>query len=113
MRTGHPVELPGSLETIMDGLSAGTVSSIAWPVLQHGVDACVAIPDGECAAVIHRLAQPTSSDPAVEAGESGVCGVASLAAILRQDILRPLRDYLELGPQTRVLAINTEGRIRS
>ncbi len=110
---GNPVVLPGSLETIMDGLSAGTVSSIAWPILQYGLDACVAIPDTECSAVIRRLADPCGNDPAIEAGESGVCGLASLIAILRGEHFRPLREHLELGSKSRVLVINTEGRIRA
>lgn len=109
VRAGKPVVVSGSLQTIMAGLSCGTVSSVAWPVLQSGLDACIAITDDECAEAVRTLAQPESGDPSILAGESGACGLAALNAILRQEEFRPVRDGLRLGPQTRVLLINTEG----
>ena len=49
VRAGKPVVVGGALQTIMAGLSCGTVSSVVWPVLQSGLDACAAITDVECA----------------------------------------------------------------
>ena len=109
MRAGTPVVIRGSLQTIMAGLSCGTVSSIAWPALHSGLDACIAVTDDECAEAVCSLAQPEAGDPSILAGESGACGLAALNAILRRDEFRPVRDGLRLGPETRVLLINTEG----
>jgi diaminopropionate ammonia-lyase len=109
VRAGKPVVVGGALQTIMAGLSCGTVSSVVWPVLQSGLDACAAITDVECAEAVRSLAQPESGDPSILAGESGACGLAALNAFLRNDEFRPVRDGLRLGPQTRVLLINTEG----
>ena len=103
------MELHGSLETIMAGLSCGTVSTLAWPILRSGLDACVTISDAECARAVRKLARPSGGDSAITAGESGACGVAALAAILHRDDLRPVRDALRLDSKSRILAINTEG----
>jgi diaminopropionate ammonia-lyase len=109
MRAGTPAVVRGSLRTVMAGLSCGTVSSIAWPVLAHGLDACVAITDAECAEAVCSLSQPVSGDPSITAGESGACGLATLQAILRRDDLRSLREVSGLNSRSRVLLINTEG----
>ena len=42
---GRPVLVPGPHDSIMAGLNCGTVSIVAWPVLQAGVDVFVAISD--------------------------------------------------------------------
>ena len=43
---GEPVSVTTG-ETIMAGLNCGTPSSIAWPCLQDGLDAAVAIRDAD------------------------------------------------------------------
>ncbi len=109
LRAGCPVELKGSLDTIMAGLSCGVVSSLAWPILKDALDACVAIRDAECAAAMRKLAHPSAGDPPLAAGESGACGIAALAAILREDEFRAVREDLRLNSNSRVFVINTEG----
>ena len=109
MRARSPVVVRGSLQTIMAGLSCGTVSSIAWPVLARGLDACVAVTDAECAEAVCSLSRPASGDPPIIAGESGACGLATLEAILRRDDLRQLLEVSRLNSRSRVLLINTEG----
>lgn len=109
MRAGTPVVLGGSLETIMAGLSCGTVSAIAWPALIDGLDACVTVTDEECANAVRKLAHPKLGDPMIISGESGACGVAALAAIMNRIDLRILRDSLHLNEESRVMVINTEG----
>lgn len=109
MRAGQPVTVPGSLETAMAGLSCGTVSLAAWPVLQSGLDACLAITDEESFEAMQTLAHPEPPDPLVTSGESGACGLASVTSTMRRNDLRPLRSLLHLGPDSRVLVINTEG----
>ena len=107
-RAGAPVSLPGPFDTIMAGLRAGEVSSIAWPTI-GAADAFVAIDDDICIEAVRALARPTSDDPIVVAGPSGACGLGALLAILRDPSLRPLREAAGLNAQSRVLVINTEG----
>jgi diaminopropionate ammonia-lyase len=109
LRAGRLVELKGSLDTIMAGLSCGLVSSLAWPILKDALDACVAIRDAECAAAMRKLAHLSAGDPPLAAGESGACGIAALAAILREDEFRAVREDLHLNSNSRVFVINTEG----
>jgi diaminopropionate ammonia-lyase len=109
MCLGAPVVLDGALRTIMAGLSCGTVSSVAWPALIAGLDACVTVTDEECANAVRNLAHPQPDDPFIISGESGACGVAALIAIMNRDGFRPVRDALGLNSESRVMVINTEG----
>jgi diaminopropionate ammonia-lyase len=109
VQAGEPRTVKGSLQTIMAGLSCGTVSSLAWPVLQSGLDVCIAVPDRDCVDAVRRLAQPSGNDHAICSGESGACGFAALSLIASSQLFQPVREYLHLGQQTRVLLINTEG----
>jgi diaminopropionate ammonia-lyase len=106
---GKKITLEGPFDTIMAGLRCGEVSNAAWPVMAKAVDAFVAIDDEQCAAAMRMLARPQSGDQIVEAGASGACGLASLAAILREESLRPVREAIGLNAQSRVFVINTEG----
>jgi len=108
-RAGKLVELEGSLPTIMAGLRCGQVSALAWPVLAGAVDAFVAIDDEYVTTAMKMWAEPQAVDPAVEAGESGACGLGTLLAILNDEDLRPVREMARLGPSSRVLVFNTEG----
>jgi len=62
-------------DTIMTGLNCGTVSSIAWPILQAGVDASLTVNDFE----VHDACQALES----EGIDAGPCGAAPLAALYR------------------------------
>jgi diaminopropionate ammonia-lyase len=106
---GHSVTIPGALNTIMAGLSAGKLSSIAYPVITGAVDAFVAIEDEWPIRAMRRLASPRGGDPAVVAGESGACGLATLLAILEDERLAPVRRASGLSSVSRVMIINTEG----
>src|SRR5581483_1235093 len=89
-RAGQPVQLKGDLPTIMAGLRCGQVSMIAWPVLSGAVDALVAIDDRLVESAMGLLATPNDGDPAIVAGESGACGLASLLAILEDKEFAPV-----------------------
>jgi diaminopropionate ammonia-lyase len=91
---GRPVTVVTGM-TVMAGLNCGTVSSLAWPHISHGLDACVAVADaGDVAAV---------RDLAGHGVDAGPCGAASLAA------LAPARAALHLGPSATVVLLVTEG----
>lgn len=61
--------------TIMAGLECGTLSSIAWPLLQPGVDISTTISDWECHQAIEYLAKHGIG--------AGPCGGAALAGLRR------------------------------
>ena len=109
IRNGKRVLFPGSLHTVMEGLSCGTVSSVAWPMLETGLDACVAISDDEASAAVQELSNARAGDVPIAAGHSGAAGVAALTAIMRRDDLQTVRHELRFDRQSRVLVINTEG----
>ena len=95
---GHPVTVATSV-TSMAGLNCGTVSSLAWPYIRPGLDACVAVSDPEAADAAEELA-----GGGVHAGP---CGAAALAALRT---LRPQDDAdLGLGPASTVVLLITEG----
>ncbi len=98
---GHPVEVPGPHESSMAGLNCGIPSPLAWPVLAAGVDAFVTVDDIWAEQAMRDLASA-----GVVAGETGAAGLGGLLAVLSDSALR---DALAIGPDTRVLIINTEG----
>jgi diaminopropionate ammonia-lyase len=102
-RAGHPVTLAEPPPTLMECLRCGEASAIALPIISAAADAFVAIDDEWCARAMRML------HPALIAGASGACGMASLLAILHDEPLRPLRDASGLNAASRVLVIVTEG----
>ncbi len=108
-KAGKLTTIKGSLDTVMAGLSCGTPSHAAWPTISAVVDAFVAVADERAKEAMRRLANPEAPDRGVVAGESGACGVASLIAVLRNEDLKPVRDAAGLGPESRILVVNTEG----
>jgi diaminopropionate ammonia-lyase len=76
-RAGTPTFVPGPHDSIMAGLNCGTVSLIAWPAVEAGVDAFVAVDD--------RAAEDAMRDLAtlgVVAGETGAASLAGLRALV-------------------------------
>ena len=100
---GEPVTVEGDLETLMAGLSCGEVSLLAWDVLKPGVDDFMTVSEDAVPACMRLLAQ---GDPAIEAGESAVAGLAAAIAA-RQD--PELSKLLELDASSRIFVIGTEG----
>jgi diaminopropionate ammonia-lyase len=83
--------------TSMAGLNCGTVSSLAWPAIRSGLDACVAVGEEDVAD-----AAKTFAGHGVDAGP---CGAASLAAL--SDIEAVLSDIEHNA--ARVVLLVTEG----
>ena len=79
LTAGTPVVVPGSLQSVMAGLSCGAASSIAWPTLQQGVDLAVTVTDDEAIEAVQDLAAL-----GIPAGESGAAALAGVAAYQRQ-----------------------------
>lgn len=70
LRAGAPDPIDAE-PSLMTGLTAGTVSSLAWPVLRDGLDGAVAVTDAECARAV--------ADLAALGVNAGACGAAALA----------------------------------
>lgn len=101
LRGGKPVKVPTG-DTIMAGLSCGTVSPLAWPVLRDGLDGAVTVSDDQSAAAVEDLARLGV--------DSGPCGAATLAAA-RLVLGQPgWREAIGLRPDAVVLLLSTEGR---
>ena len=99
---GHPVSVPTG-HTIMAGLNCGTVSSLAWPTIHHGLDGTATVNDDQA-----TLAAQTLAENGVPVGP---CGAAPLAAA-RTLAARPLPDTRDLGqvsPRTTLVLVATEG----
>ena len=104
-RAGRRVSVHGGLDTLMAGLAAGEVSTVAWQLLRRGVDAFVAVDDAAAVSAMRRLAEG-SVDPPVVAGESAVAGICGLAAMLQDP---NVSRQLLFGPHSKVLVFGTEG----
>ncbi|TVT55970.1 MAG: diaminopropionate ammonia-lyase [Azoarcus sp. PHD] len=105
-KAGKPVAVDGGLETLMAGLACGEVSALAWKILSVGGDDFMTISEEAVPATMRLLANGFEQDPAIEAGESAVPGLAA-AVIAAQDPM--LSKTLGLDANSRVLVIGTEG----
>ena len=93
-------------ETLMAGLSCGEPSALGWPILADLASDFLAIPDSLVAPAMRLLARPLGGDPAIQAGESAVAGVAALVAACEDEGMRLALGFDE---NARVLVIGTEG----
>jgi diaminopropionate ammonia-lyase len=101
---GRVVTVPGPHRSVMAGLNCGTVSLVAWPVLERAFDLCVTVDDGRAHEAMRLLARA-----GVESGESGAAGLAGLLALRAAPELAPARERFAVGPSSRVLVFSTEG----
>ena len=105
-KAGEPVVVEGNLETLMAGLACGEVSALAWKILATGADDFMTLSEDAVPATMRLLAKGYQQDPAIEAGESAVPG---LAAVL---LARNSVEYaaaLGLDAESKVLVFGTEG----
>ncbi len=105
-KAGRPVEIPHGQATVMAMLECCAPSPIAFEVLAPLAAGYVTLDEDEAVAAMRRLAFPEPGDPAIVAGESGCVGLAGLLQSLRDG---KARAALGLGPESRVLLINSEG----
>ncbi len=106
IEAGKPTAVPHEVDTFMACLAAGEVSPLAWPILHYAVDDVVTLPDAAAPAAMRLLAAGFDGDPPLVSGESGCAAIAGLVAVM----LEPdHRKALGLGPESRVVAIGSEG----
>jgi diaminopropionate ammonia-lyase len=99
-------ETPSTGHTLMAMLDCQTPSLIAWRVLQRLAHGYLLVGDAEALAAMRLLARPPGRDTAIVAGETGGAGLAGLLAASADPEIRAAMD---LGPEARVLIINSEG----
>lgn len=105
-RAGRIVKVAESEPTIMAMLECYEPSMIAFRVLERVADGFMTVEEDVAPEVMRRLAEPVAGDPPVVSGESGGAGLAGLLTVLRQPVMAA---KIALGPDSRVLVINTEG----
>lgn len=95
----HIVE--GEMQTMMAGLACDIINAYA--------DAYFSCPDRVSALGMRMLGNPIDGDPRIISGESGAVGMGALCEIMRNPKLAKLKAALELGVNSRILLISTEG----
>ena len=90
----------------MAGLACGEVSVLAWEILKTGANDFLTINEQAVAPTMQLLAHGWQGDPAIEAGESAVAGLAALITA-RND--PALSRALGLDESSRVYILGTEG----
>ena len=111
IRFGKGEALPtrGKQTSIMAGLNCGIPSPLAWPIVRDAMHFFLAVGDEYARQAMHRYYHPLGADPQIISGESGSSGLAALLALTGSEKLAKVRSQLPLGPDARVLLINTEG----
>jgi diaminopropionate ammonia-lyase len=97
---GERTTLPDEPHTVMACLACGTPSLLAWQELERGAGAFMAVPDEAVAPCQRKLAAL-----GIDAGESGVAGIAALLLAAAD---AAAREALGLDGRSRVLLFNTE-----
>jgi diaminopropionate ammonia-lyase len=100
---GELVSVPAGA-TVMAGLNCGTPSALAWPWLRDGLDGALAVVDAASIAAAHGLA-----GYGIPAGPCGAASLAGARAALTGDGADVRRAALDVGPDTTVVLLSTEG----
>lgn len=106
---GEPLPTKGKQTSIMAGLNCGVPSPLAWPFLRDAFPFFLAVGDRWAEEAMRGYYHPLKDDPQIVSGESGSSGLAALLALATSPKLAEVRQKLPLGPQSRVLLVNTEG----
>jgi diaminopropionate ammonia-lyase len=104
LAAGRIVTVPGPHRSIMAGLNCGTLSMVAWPMLQRTFELCITVDDDRARRAMRLLA-----DTGIESGESGASGLAGLLALCEATEFAELRGRFGIGTGTHVLVFSTEG----
>ncbi len=102
LRAGRPATIP-TANTIMAGLNCGTVSSIAWPYFNGGLDAAVAVPDDAA-----RRAAADLAAVGISSGPSGASSLAGARAALTGPGSPGRRAELGMDPSSVIVLLSTE-----
>ena len=106
---GEPKKTTGKLNSIMAGLNCGLPSITAWPIIRDRMDYFMTIEDEYAIKAMRQYYYPVGDDPRIISGESGASGLGALLALIESDILEHARKLLNIGRDSRILLLNTEG----
>ncbi len=104
--SGRAVRIAPGEATVMAMLECYEASMVAWRILSKAGDAFMTVDEDEAIEAMKALANPAAGDTAIVAGESGAVGLAGLINVAGDE---KARHELGLGPDSRVLVVNTEG----
>jgi len=104
--SGAPAKATGSVDSIMAGLACGETSPLAWQFLQEGADYFMTLKDGDAVDAMIVLAEGVFGDIPVVAGESGAASLAALQVLMEN---AETAAAAQLGKDSRVLLVSTEG----
>ena len=102
----HPVR---DLDTIMAGLSCGEPCTVAWDMIERNAEFAITCPDSIAANGMRILGNPVSGDDRIISGESGAVTIGAIVEIMQPDTDPSIREALNLGSDSVVLCISTEG----
>ena len=105
-KAGNPTVVEGDLDTLMAGLACGEVSALAWEILKTGANDFMTINEEAVPLTMKLLAAGFNGDPAIEAGESAVAGLAALITACHDNAMKA---ELGLDETSRVYILGTEG----
>lgn len=100
---GKPASVP-TTTTVMAGLNCGTISSLAWPYVQNGLDAAIAITDEQ-----DIIAAKDLAEMGVAAGPCGASGFAGLRSIFTGQNSDSNKALLGLDSNSVLVILITEG----
>jgi diaminopropionate ammonia-lyase len=93
----------------MAGLACGDPNPIAWKILSECADYFAKCPDYVAAKGMRVYGVPLRGDPFIVSGESGAVTLGALMYVMEYEGAKGLREQLELGPDSQVFLINSEG----
>ena len=106
---GEPHNFEGDLNTIMAGLACGEPNPLAWDILWDCTDVFMKCPDYVAAKGMRVYGVPLAGDPFIVSGESGAVTLGALSFLMERPEYAELREALELGPDSHILLVNSEG----
>ena len=87
-------------DTAMCGMNCGTVSTLAWPILQAGVDASIVVTDVEAKVAMDMLDEVQI--------KIGPCAAATSAALIKASEEKGNSTF-RIGPGSVIVLLGTEG----
>jgi diaminopropionate ammonia-lyase len=103
LAAGEPIAVSANQPSEMSVLQCGTVSLTAFANLRAGVSCCLAVEDTWTRAAVSML-----RSCGILTGPSGAAGVAGLIAAFSGPFSRPVREFLGLASDARLLVFASE-----
>ena len=95
--------------TSMAGLDCGSVSTIAWDILEKHLTGSISISDDLMEIAIRKLANPIEFDSKIISGESGASTLAALIGLNLSNAFEEFKLISKINNKSSALLISTEG----